>query len=153
MKNYWFAYVLAALCYATFAIFGKFGSEIHSKKCNIETDRPNCYIFYGIAQNDIGKSSKLKVNYLIEGFPKRPHTVFVEILDHNNELDFLYSNEHAASHKAHLCTGTCQRKYTSTYNIPKTLKPGKYKLRVTFKFKYLLGTKDMVSNDIKFEVK
>ena len=152
MKNYWFAYVLAALCYAAFAIFGKFGSEIHSKKCNIETDRPHCYSFYGIAQNDIKSKGNLKINFFIEGFPKRPHTVFVELVDSKGEVDFLYSDQHAASHKAHLCTGKCQRQYKAIYKIPK-IDLGIYKLRVTFKFKYLLGTKDMVSNDIKFEVK
>ena len=142
---------MAAFAYGIFSIAGNFGSEINAKRCQIETDRPSCYLFYGIAQNKIAGKGKLKVNFLIENFPKRPHSVFVELKDHRGELDFLYSQSHSASHRAHLCTGRCQRQYNTVYNIPK-LKPGTYYLRVTFKFKYLLGTKDLVSNDIIFQV-
>ena len=152
IKKNWFPYILAGIAYGIFSIAGNFGSEINAKRCNIETDRPSCYLFYGIAQNRLNGPGLLKVNFLIENFPKRPHQVFVEIINPKEQLDFLYSNSHAASHRAHLCKGRCQRQYKANFKIPK-LDPGTYKLRVTFKFKYLLGTKDLVSNDIKFEVK
>ena len=154
IKNYWFPYLLAAVCYITFSVTGKYSSQIASKKCQVESDRPNCYIMYGIAQNDITKNNhKLKVNYLIEGFPKKDHDMVIEVIDNKGELDFLYSDQHTAAHKAHHCEGQCQRQYKAAYKIPSSLMAGMYKLRVTFKFKYALGTKDMVSNDIKFEVK
>ena len=152
IKKNWFPYILAGIAYGIFSIMGNLGSEINAKRCSVETDRPSCYLFYGIAQNKLNGPGLLKVNFLIENFPKRPHQVFVEIINPKGQLDFLYSTSHAASHRAHLCKGRCQRQYKAIYKIPK-LDLGTYKLRVTFKFKYLLGTKDLVSNDIKFEVK
>ena len=153
LKTHWFQYVLAIVCISVFSVSSKLGGQINAKRCNVESDRPSCYLFYGIAQNDIPKSGgNLKVNSLIENFPKRPHKVFIEIIKPNGTLDFLYSQSHTASHQAHLCEGRCQRQYKATYKIPK-VDLGTYKLRVTFKFKYLLGTKDIVSNDIIFKVK
>ena len=151
--NNWFQYALALVCVGTFSLTSKFGGQINAKRCIVEADRPSCYIYYGIAQNDIKKEGgKLRVNSLIENFPKRPHQVYVEIIDSKGEIDFLYSEAHSPSHKAHLCPGRCQRQYKATYKIPK-VDLGTYKLRITFKFKYLLGTKDIVSNDIIFKVK
>ena len=156
LKNHWFPYILVLACYSVFHLSSGVGTEIHSKKCMVDADKPNCYIFYGIAQNSIGKGgtkNRLEVRYLIEGFPKRPHHVFVEVIDSDGKLDFLYSENHSSSHKAHYCKDGCLREYKSFYKIPGRLKPGKYELLVTFKFKYLLGTKDLVSNRIKFTIK
>ena len=150
-KKWWFPCILIMMCYGVFSIFGKFGNEISAKKCQENSDRPNCYIFYGIGQNNVKHhGGKLKVNYLIEGFPVRDHTVYVEIIKPSG-IDFLYSEQHTANHKSHAQKHGAQRKYEATYKIPKLLK-GTYKLRVTFKFNYAFGTKDLVSNNIKFEV-
>ena len=130
VKEHWFPYILVGACYFMFSVFGNFGSEIMSKKCQVESDRPNCYIFYGLAQNSIGidgNKDRLEVRYLIEGFPKRPHGVFIEVLDHHGQLDFLYSEEHTSSHKAHYCKKGCSRQYKAFYKIPKSLKSGQYK--------------------------
>ena len=152
IKKYWFAFALLSIGYLVFSIMGNLGSDIRAKKCNIESDRPGCYIFYGIGQNDIeAKGGKLKVNYLIEGFPYKHHAVYVEIIKPSG-IDFLYSQRHTANHKAHAQKVGKQRLYKATYKIP-PLPKGSYKLRITFKFDYLLGTKDLVSNDIKFKVK
>ena len=67
-------------------------------------DEKGCSIFYGIAQNHIGKGgtkNRLEVRYLIKGFPYRRHSVYVEVLDHHGKVDFLYSEEHTKEHKAH----------------------------------------------------
>ena len=152
--KYWFVLLLAVVGFSAFKTVGNYGNEIYSKKCEVKSDRPNCYLFYGIAQNSIGKNgakNKLEVRYLIKGFPSVAHDVFIEIIDPNGQVDFLYSESHTASHRAHLCEDGCLRQYKTFYRIPK-LKNGNYKLRVTFKFKYLFGTKDMISNDIPFVV-
>lgn len=157
IKKWWFVAAAAVLIFTVFTIAGNYGKEINAYKCQVESDRPGCYIFYGIAQNDLrvdGGDNRIKVRYLIEGFPPRDHDVFVELIYPDGSIDFLYSQKHSGNHKAHHSKSHAQREYHTSYKIPiKHLHKGVYKLRITFKFHMQVGEKRLVSNDMKFQIK
>ena len=158
VKKWWFYVTIPLLMVlAIVAIPG--AGEI--KPCVDDSKKEkSCYIFYGIAQNHIGKDgnkNRLEVRYLIKGFPYRRHSVYVEVLDENGKVDFLYSEEHTKEHKAHYADEGGLRQYKAFYRIPAKLRPGKYRLRVTFEFDTpgwgRLNRDALVSNLVKFEVK
>ena len=114
------------------------------------------YIFYGISQHVV-KKGKLDVIFSVRGFPPHKHTVYTEIQLPNGDIDWLATVEHTGTHKAHYNKHAKHLKpYKASYNVGK-LKPGKYKLRITFEFKYgILGHLNPVpyySNWVEFEVK
>ena len=135
MKKYWFYILVPILMIAAIAVLP---GNADIKPCIDDSkDEKGCSIFYGIAQNHIGKGgtkNRLEVRYLIKGFPYRRHSVYVEVVDHHGKVDFLYSEEHTKEHKAHYAKDGGVRQYKAFYKIPARLRPGKYKLRVTFEF-------------------
>ena len=146
IKKWWFYILVPVLVIAAVFIAG-------GKK---ELKNYEDYIFYGIAQNKVIGKERLRVNYIVKGFPYRRHSVYVEIVRPDGTLDFLYSEEHTREHKAHYKPNGGLRKYKASYVIPK-LPKGKYKLRVTFEFDTpgwgRLNRDKLISNDIKFEIK
>ena len=156
IKKWWFYVTLPILLICAIAAIPSAGDI---KPCiNDSKKEKGCYLFYGIAQNSIERSGGiLKVNYLIKGFPSRRHSVYVEIVHPNGEVDFLYSEEHTKSHRAHLHKDGGLRKYAAKYKISNKLPKGIHKLRVTFEFDTpgwgRLNRDKLVSNEIKFEVK
>ena len=113
------------------------------------------YIFYGIAQNKV-TSNFLKVGFSVKGFPHRRHSVYVEIIHPDGTIDFVSSEEHLGTHKAHYEKKNKIKAYKAKYKLPK-LPKGIYKLRVKFEFDTpgwgRLNRDVMISNDIIFEVK
>ena len=113
------------------------------------------YIFYGIAQHKV-TSGKLKVNFSVRGFPAHKHTVYTEIQDSTGVIDWLETQEHTGTHKAHYHRNNKMLKpYTVYINVSK-FKKGKYKIRLTFEFKYgIAGHLNPVpyySNWVAFEI-
>ena len=112
------------------------------------------YIFYGIAQNKV-VDNKLKVNFSVKGFPHRRHSVYVEIIHPDGSIDFVSSEEHLGTHKAHYHKGNKMKAYKATYKLP-DLDAGIYKLRVRFEFDSpgwgRLNRDVIISNDVEFEV-
>ena len=153
----WFPIFLVCTALSVFMVTDNSIGKIEIPKCEVESDRPNCYIFYGTAQKVISMEKEfdyLGVNYLIEGWPGVEHDIFIEIVDHHGKVDFLYSEKHTANHKAHYHSDKGQRPYKAYYRIkPSKHGPGKWKLRVTFRFHLPLGTTSYVSNDIPFIIK
>ena len=150
VKKWWFYAIMPIVLICALVVIGP-------KK---ELKNYEDYIFYGVAQNSVSQSKVsdfLKVNYTIKGWPALRHSVYVEVIDHHGVVDFLYSEEHTANHRAHLCKDGCLRKYKAYYKIPKSLVPGKYRLRVTFEFDTpgwgRLNRDKYISNEVKFEIK
>ena len=113
------------------------------------------YIFYGISQHKV-KDGKLDVIFSVRGFPAHKHTVYTEIQLPNGDIDWLATVEHTGTHKAHYTTHKKHLKpYRASYNVSK-FKKGKYKIRLTFEFKYgisgHLNPVPYYSNWVEFEI-
>ena len=145
-KKWWFYLAMPLVIIASLVVLG-------GKK---ELKPYDDYIFYGIAQNKVVGKERLKVNFLVKGFPFKRHSVYVEIIKPDGTVDFLHSEEHTKNHKAHYEKDGGLRKYKASYAIP-NLPKGLYKLRVAFEFDTdgwgRLSRDRLVSNDIIFEVK